>query len=82
MDTNIESFEAAVSHAIRLVGTCIEIFGVLIIVAGIVWSTYHARIDASTTGFTTNTKYTSAARCCSASKSWSPPISSKRLRSN
>jgi hypothetical protein len=29
MDINIESFEAAVSHAIRLVGTCIEIFGVL-----------------------------------------------------
>jgi uncharacterized membrane protein len=42
MDINIESFEAAVSHAIRLVGTCIEIFGVFIIVAGIVWSTYHS----------------------------------------
>jgi uncharacterized membrane protein len=42
MDVNIESFEAAVSHAIRLVGTCIEIFGVFIIVAGIVWSTYHS----------------------------------------
>ena len=42
MDINIESFEAAISHAIRLVGTCIEIFGVLIIVAGIVWSTYHS----------------------------------------
>ena len=42
MDINIESFEAAVSHAIRLVGTCIEIFGVFIIVAGIFWSTYHS----------------------------------------
>jgi len=42
MDINIESFEAAVSHSIRLVGTCIEIFGVFIIVAGIVWSTYHS----------------------------------------
>ena len=42
MDINIESFEAAVSHAIRVVGTCIEIFGVFIIVAGIVWSTYHS----------------------------------------
>ena len=42
MDINVESFEAAVSHAIRLVGTCIEIFGVFIIVAGIVWSTYHS----------------------------------------
>jgi uncharacterized membrane protein len=40
MDINIESFEGAVSHSIRLVGTCIEIFGVFIIVAGICWSTY------------------------------------------
>jgi uncharacterized membrane protein len=43
MDINVESlsaFEAAVSHSIRLVGTCIEIFGVFIIVAGIIWSTY------------------------------------------
>jgi uncharacterized membrane protein len=43
MNVNIESlstFEAAVSHLIRLVGTCIEIFGVFIIVAGIIWSTY------------------------------------------
>ncbi len=43
MNTNIErlfAFETDVSHWIRLVGTCIEIFGVFIIVAGIVWSTY------------------------------------------
>ena len=42
MDTNIEhvfSFEPAVSDWIHLVGTFIEIFGVFIIVAGIVWST-------------------------------------------
>jgi uncharacterized membrane protein len=51
MDINVESlsaFEAAVSHSIRLVGTCIEIFGVFIIVAGIIWSTYHSarrRVD-------------------------------------
>jgi uncharacterized membrane protein len=42
MDINIESFEGVISQTIRLVGTCIEIFGVFIIVAGIVWSTYHA----------------------------------------
>lgn len=36
----LSGFEADVSHWIRLVGTCIEIFGVFIIVAGIVWSTY------------------------------------------
>jgi uncharacterized membrane protein len=43
MGINIErlaTFEADVSHWIRLVGTCIEIFGVFIIVAGITWSTY------------------------------------------
>jgi uncharacterized membrane protein len=40
MDINFESFEGAVSHSIRLVGTGIEIFGVFIIVAGIIWSTY------------------------------------------
>ena len=41
MDSQLSSvFEAAVSYWICLVGTCIEIFGVFIIVAGIVWSTY------------------------------------------
>jgi uncharacterized membrane protein len=37
---NLSAFEGAVSHTIRAVATCIEIFGVLIIVAGIIWSTY------------------------------------------
>jgi len=43
MDTNIArlpAFEATASSWIHLVGICIEIFGVFIIVAGIVWSTY------------------------------------------
>jgi uncharacterized membrane protein len=43
MDANIErlpAFEATTSGWIHLVGVCIEIFGVLTIVAGIVWSTY------------------------------------------
>jgi uncharacterized membrane protein len=43
MDANIERlsvFEATASSWIHLVGICIEIFGVFIIVAGIVWSTY------------------------------------------
>lgn len=42
MDTPIEhvsDFEPAVSDWIHLVGTCIEVFGVLIIVLGIIWST-------------------------------------------
>jgi uncharacterized membrane protein len=43
METNIDhlfALESAVSGWIRLVGTCIEIFGVFIIVVGIAWSTY------------------------------------------
>ena len=35
-----DSFEPTTSHLIHLVGVCIEIFGVFIIVAGIVWSTF------------------------------------------
>ena len=31
----------AAGHWIRFIGNCIEIFGVSIIVVGIVWSTYH-----------------------------------------
>src|SRR5215472_746182 len=34
-----DSFEPTVSHLIHLIGVGIEIFGVFIIVAGIVWST-------------------------------------------
>jgi uncharacterized membrane protein len=43
MDASFErlsAFEATTNGWIHLVGTCIEIFGVFIIVAGIVWSTY------------------------------------------
>jgi uncharacterized membrane protein len=35
-----DTFEPTVSNVIHLVGVCIEIFGVFIIVAGIVWSTF------------------------------------------
>jgi uncharacterized membrane protein len=38
--TVFESLEPFADHAIRMVGSGIEIFGVLIIVTGIVWSTY------------------------------------------
>ena len=34
------NFETTVSHLIHLVGVCIEIFGVFIIVVGIIWSTF------------------------------------------
>src|SRR3974390_1701473 len=35
-----DTFEPTVSNLIHLVGVCIEIFGVFIIVAGIIWSTF------------------------------------------
>lgn len=38
--TAFKGFEALGDHAIRVVGSGIEIFGVLIIVTGIPWSTY------------------------------------------
>src|SRR5436190_22698322 len=38
--TAFKTFEPVVDHAIRFVGNGIEIFGVLIIVIGIAWSTY------------------------------------------
>jgi uncharacterized membrane protein len=37
---NLPGFAAGVSDWIRLVGVCIEIFGVFVITAGIIWSTY------------------------------------------
>ena len=43
MDTSIsrlQAFEAIASGWILVADICIEIFGVFIIVAGIVWSTY------------------------------------------
>jgi len=48
------SFEAATSHWIHLIGVGIEIFGVLIIVAGIIWSSryiYRPAITARYEGY-------------------------------
>jgi uncharacterized membrane protein len=38
--TAIKTFEPVLDHAIRVVGNGIEVFGVLIVVMGIAWSTY------------------------------------------
>lgn len=38
--TALKGFESLADHAIRMVGSGIEIFGVVIIVTGIAWSTY------------------------------------------
>ena len=37
---NLFALETDISRWIRLIGTCIETFGVFTIVAGIIWSTY------------------------------------------
>jgi uncharacterized membrane protein len=37
---SLSALEAAIGHWIRIVGSGIEIFGVLVIVLGIAWSTY------------------------------------------
>lgn len=38
--TGLSGFEVNVGEWIHLVGVCIEIFGVLVVTAGIIWSTY------------------------------------------
>ena len=40
MENAVKSFEPSIDHFIRIIGSGIEIFGVLVIVIGIVWSTY------------------------------------------
>src|SRR5215469_13197719 len=40
MENAVKSFEPSIDHFIRIIGSGIEIFGVLVIAIGIVWSTY------------------------------------------
>src|SRR5262245_56904795 len=40
MENAVKSFEPSIDHFIRMIGSGIEIFGVLVIVIDIVWSTY------------------------------------------
>jgi uncharacterized membrane protein len=40
MQANLSTLEAAVGHWVRSIGVGIDVFGVLIIVVGIAWSTY------------------------------------------
>ena len=40
MENAVKSFEPSIDHFIRIIGSGIEIFGVLVIVTGIAWSTY------------------------------------------
>ena len=40
MENAVKSFEPSIDHFIQIIGSGIEIFGVLVIVIGIIWSTY------------------------------------------
>src|SRR5262245_30371375 len=40
MENAVKNFEPSIDHFIQIIGSGIEIFGVLVIVIGIVWSTY------------------------------------------
>lgn len=46
---DLAGFDAGISGWIHLVGICIEVFGVFIIVAGIVWSTFACIFTAAST---------------------------------
>ena len=71
--TAFNALESVADQAVRMVGSGIEMFGVLIIVAGIAWSTYlHLRRPMP--GEDTE-KSALADHSCSASRSWLPPIS-------
>jgi len=48
-EATMPEFELAVAHAIRAVGSGIEIFGVLIIVCGIVFATYRMLLMSTAT---------------------------------
>jgi len=39
-DADLATLEGTINNSIHLVGICIEAFGVIIIVAGIIWSTF------------------------------------------
>ena len=68
--------EVTIGHWIRFVGGGIEIFGVLVIVLGIIWSTYLFLHRRDTLGRTTRpTKSALADPYCLAWRFLSPPIS-------
>jgi hypothetical protein len=70
-----KGLEPLSDHVIRLVGSGIEIFGVLIIVTGIAWSTYlHLRRPMPGEDVEA-TKSVLADRSCLVSRFWWRPIS-------
>ena len=82
MENAVKSFEPSIDHFIRIIGSGIEIFGVLVIVIGIVWSTYRQLRQPISEQDATSTRSASVDHSCSASRCSWRPISSKRLRMN
>jgi ABC-type transport system involved in cytochrome c biogenesis permease subunit len=80
--TAFKDLESLTDYTIRAVGSGIEIFGVLIIVTGIAWSTYlHLRRPMP--GENTEAYKTALVdRFYLALKCWSLPTSSRPLRMN
>ena len=73
MDTDIEklsAIEATVSHGIHGVGTCIEIFGVFIIVLGIAWSTSLFVFPGAEKWHYDRIRYALVDRSCLVSRCW------------
>jgi hypothetical protein len=73
--TALKALESVADQAVRMVGSGIEMFGVLIIVAGIAWSTYLHLRRPMPGGIPKYTKSALADHFCLASRSWLPPIS-------
>jgi hypothetical protein len=73
----LKTLESAADHGVRLVGNAIEVFGVLIIVTGIAWSTllHLRRPTAEQDSQSYITRFRSGDRCCSGWKCLSPPTS-------
>jgi hypothetical protein len=66
----VKSLESLTDHAIQVVGSGIEIFGVLIIVTGIAWPTY-VHLRQPMPGEDTDVYKIRIGRCsCLASKFW------------
>jgi len=82
MENAVKSFEPSIDHFIRIIGSGIEIFGVLVIVIGIVWSTYRQLRQPISEQDATSTRSASVDHSCSASRCSWRPISLKRSRMN
>ena len=73
--TAFKTLKPVVDHAIRVIGGGIEIFGVLVIVTGIAWSTFRQLRSGYPSRIPKSTRSASVAPSCLASRCWWRPIS-------